>query len=320
MKLQQTIFIIFAMLLLASCEKEDPTKGPQIGEYFGDFEFIEPFTFDSSAINFNDSPLSFNAKFSINTWWKISITGLRSGATKTLGGKTNELGALGVWTGTANDVFFLEEACLVELTFRDYPDTFRDTIIIDQTLDYNHIGTVINTLNTGVGVSAFGPLDYKTLVPAEGKTAVFMKGYETGNLWWLNGFGMPQLLPYQLPGTNPDQVYFNAFVYGTGSGATRVVIGFKEDDDLNKEHSIADDSWEKSLVIDWEGWKLISFPMSETIETTDNGYGNGNHTKELDKIVSVEFGLFSNNGQADPNEKAVGVDHPVFTIGPLKNF
>lgn len=52
--------------------------------------------------------------------------------------------------------------------------------------------------------------------------------------------------------------------------------------------------------MDWTGWKLVSFPLSETVLSTSGGFGNidGTGQKDLDRILNMECLLLAAEGTA----------------------
>lgn len=117
-----------------------------------------------------------------------------------------------------------------------------------------------------------------------------------------------------------EEVYFSVFVYGNGDGS-QINYTVKELEGGNSYADDKDESYEKSILINFKGWKLFTFRYSEFTyaETKDTESGKGslyNGKKEPSKIVSVQFGLVASKlggfGQCI-------IDNPVVSWGrPFK--
>jgi hypothetical protein len=96
-------------------------------------------------------------------------------------------------------------------------------------------------------------------------------------------------------------VYINAFVYGFGNESTRMSFGFQEDDNLDGEYDrFTEGTWQTEILVDWHGWKVVSFPLSVTTLSTSGGFGNldGTGQKDLDRIINMEILLLAVEGTA----------------------
>ena len=91
MKKLTYLFLLTAALFI-SCEK-DGIEGPNLNDLFGELNIIENFMIVGDSASFVSESAYFTAKFSKIVDWKISITGLSSGAEKIIIGKSaNPLG------------------------------------------------------------------------------------------------------------------------------------------------------------------------------------------------------------------------------------
>ena len=131
MKKLTYLFLLLAALFI-SCEK-DGIEGPNLNDLFGELNIIENFMIVGDSASFTSESAYFTAKFSKIVDWKISITGLSSGAEKIIIGKSNEINANNsLWRGEVSLLpFFKEETCSVLLTFPMHSDTISDSFVIN---------------------------------------------------------------------------------------------------------------------------------------------------------------------------------------------
>lgn len=319
--MKRFIYFLSIALIATACEKEDEFIGPSSCDQFCEFRVSEVLSHNQNdGVDFTNESVEFSAKFNNTANWKIIIEGQESGALKTFSGSGRTIDPSTTnWDGKADGKWFSDEECKVSLVVDNYPDTISSNLTIMHKYDYDGIGTVINSFKNLFGINAYGGVTADNTVDIDGNGSLHMEGTETGGLWWMGGMALsPQGSYFSTPTTSPDQLYFNVYVYGTGSATTKLTVTFLEDENEDGAFDKAtEDGWEKPTIIDWVGWKLVSFPMSETTEMFENGHGNGNKSKEFDKIKMIEVQLFS-NGTADPTPKSLNVDYAVFTAnGPL---
>ena len=109
------------ILVLFSCHKKDSIiDGPSLEDLNGQFSVLIPLAASSDSVDFaSGETVYFTALFSKTSEWNLKITGLVSGAVKTMTGTSNELNASSsLWSGeTTNLPIFKNENCKVELTF-----------------------------------------------------------------------------------------------------------------------------------------------------------------------------------------------------------
>ena len=117
MKKLTYLFLLTAALFI-SCEK-DGIEGPNLNDLFGELNIIENFMIVGDSASFTSESAYFTAKFSKIVDWKISITGLSSGAEKIIIGKSNEINATNsLWRGEVSLLpFFKEENCSAKKWF-----------------------------------------------------------------------------------------------------------------------------------------------------------------------------------------------------------
>jgi hypothetical protein len=123
---------------------------------------------------------------------------------------------------------------------------------------------------------------------------------------------------------NPDSLYFNIFIYGTGKSDNALSVRIYEDDHSTgtaiptSYNEATNDAWVYTIQINWTGWKSISIPYS-SFKSTGNPLkgGSGNTLKEPNKVCGLSFEV-----QSFPNpskDVEFYVDHVSFTTnGPFQ--
>ena len=108
---------------------------------------------------------------------------------------------------------------------------------------------------------------------------------------------------------NPENLYFNLYIRGTGQSNTAIELKAYELDSADSKADLAsiigtyvynsgaqanNDGWIYDIVVDWEGWKLVSIPYSKFKPSSDlTTGGNGNRTKEPWKVTGMAVSLLS---------------------------
>lgn len=142
-------------------------------------------------------------------------------------------------------------------------------------------------------------------------------------------------------GIPADQLFVNAFIYGAGAENTAVQFKISEVDggdtlktradianwlgagqavDQLTPYSTADnDGYVFDVVVDWEGWKLVSIPYASFRAANDpNNGGGGDRIKESYKISGFTASLLSFPLVGQSTETYV--DYIMFTQGGRANY
>lgn len=142
-------------------------------------------------------------------------------------------------------------------------------------------------------------------------------------------------------GIPADELFINAFVYGAGAANTAVQFKISEVDggdtlssradiatwlgagqavDQLTAYSTADnDGYVFDVVVDWEGWKLVSIPYSSFRAANDpNNGGGGDRIKESYKISGFTASLLSFPLVGQSTETYV--DYIMITQGGRANY
>lgn len=328
--MKRLLLITLCATALLGCRK-DQVEGPELQDIFGEFEVFESLDASTTTVDFSaGETVEFTATLSIRTDWEIHIVGQTTGARKVLTGRAKDIaGDIARWNGTITFApLFAEETCTTYMVFTDHPDTLEgpditittvkpasdiDLLISDFEADGQGFSPFTEPASNNLRVSGtYFQQDYATppgfieVNPAEGNGYWRMTANNAGSIF-ICGFGLAGENgqdnggePYYQFGTNnPDNVYFNAFVRGFGDGNTRMLINFQEDDNLDGTYTpTTEGTWGYEILVDWEGWKLVSFPLSETVLSQAGGFGNidGTGQKDLDRVINMEFLLLAVEG------------------------
>ncbi len=140
--------------------------------------------------------------------------------------------------------------------------------------------------------------------------------------YFIGGGGMAKV-PFYALDSNPGNVYFNIYVYGTGDANSKLVVNFDEDDDdknstvdqggIAENYAVLEDEYEFGIQVDWVGWKLVSGKYSDLKLSADGAKAkNGNKKREPHKIGKLGFVLLSS---AKGGKASVRFDFATFTMG-----
>ncbi|MDF2457514.1 MAG: hypothetical protein K0R51_3507, partial [Cytophagaceae bacterium] len=142
-----------------------------------------------------------------------------------------------------------------------------------------------------------------------GESASFVSG-----LMYESGAATP------VTSADPNDVWFNVYVYGSGDLNAGLDLEFHEADlpGDNAYDGKVDDSWNYHLELKHTGWKLISFKYADlTLSNNPDLGGHGNKKMEPNRFRHVAFVLLKKLNPNAPVE--VFIDYPIFTYGaPFK--
>lgn len=219
------------------------------------------------------------------------------------------------------------------MTFANYSDTlYSDTLTI---LDVRPSPTVdiliddfespqrpYNTFTEGQQTFNGTSVNYQGVAPAEktryyvlagnhGPTAsLFLCGMNLATKTSTNG----EHTYYPFQTANPDNIYFNAYIYGWGDNKAELSIEFQEDDNKDGIYQPAEEgAYTYRLKVNWTGWKLVSFHYGQTNISTSGGFGNvdRNGRKDPDRIIATQYLLLAQPGTSGVTR--VGIDYANFT-------
>ena len=222
MKKLTYLFLLTAALFI-SCEK-DGIEGPNLNDLFGELNIIENLAIVGDSASFVSESAYFTAKFSKIVDWKISITGISSGAEKIIIGKSSEINATNsLWRGEVSLLpFFKEENCSVLLTFPLHSDTITDSFVINEAKKYGDGSElIVSDFENGFNPNFTNFFQSTCLKKIEtgdaGQSDRFLIQEGTCDWDWLIGYIDYPANHWLQQGTlnaNPDNVYFNMMIKG----------------------------------------------------------------------------------------------------------
>lgn len=319
--MRKSFALILIGLALVACRKDEinTIEGPELNDIYGTFSVVTPLSASQPNVDFAASQsVFFSCDVSKISNWKISIVGQTSGAEKIFEGTGKTIDAsVATWNGeTTNFPIFQAEVCDVMLTFDGENDTLYTTVTVDA--PKTNQGFVLADFESGwVGgwtsfIQSGGMMDFniKTNSAApQGGSYYNMQGIV--NWDWLVGlvnFNSAAYSSVTLPLTdNPDNLYFNALIYGEpGLPNSRVLFQFEEDEDENGTFTGGnEDQFSIEILVTWEGWKLVSVKYRDL---TGNGIGGGIHNP--DKIHAVNMLHLADPSSGVAKSK---IDYLIFT-------
>jgi hypothetical protein len=328
--------VLITIGLLTQCK---PHKENFIGKEYisapSDLE-VTSFSATQDPVNLSIDSVAFSGQFNHQVSFKITLTGLTSGAKQTIDGLSDHIDPnLIKWGGNHEGLYFFQkEDVEAVLTFLNSDIVLRDTFTVTGTKKYDGLLLFFGFESPFVD---HWPQDFsfkedgevpptlkKVTMAVQGKYSFYLSGHDANTTYFIGGmraeYDQPKTLPvaniihFTFDSYNPDSVYFNAYIYGTGVTSTRMSVALAEDDNGNGMYEDPiEDTWEFPIHVDWVGWKLVSVRYADFTASVKlvNG-GNGNHIKELDKVKSITFNLLS-----DPpgGNSEYYLDFPIVTYG-----
>lgn len=295
---------------------------------------------NANVLAFAQDDLFATSTFSHRVSWSLVFSGLTSGAKYTISGTSEILDSTNCrWTGRNQGLRFFVgngEKVAVKLSFLNsdiqYTDTlvFRsggaggllsypglnlytlpsgDTVKCHMIVDnFDGSGFPITTSYSDAADGAKKAVFFETIDnQVDGQFSYYMKGTDVNNNTYLGGSSNESLIEL-FPQANqikdgPEQVYLNAYIYGTGSSNTAILFQVYEADNATSAPSGIDvattDMWYQLVEVNWTGWKLVSLRYADFRPANNplNG-GSGNRIKEPNKIagLAIELSSYPNPG------------------------
>lgn len=322
------------LLFLSACDHDTENfDGPSLVNRFGEFMLIEPLTLSTNTVDFSaGESVSFGASFNKQVEWLVEIKGLTSGSTKIVEGFSNELTvANAVWDGGATTLpLFTTERCAIELIIPSADSLrFYDTLEVTGLKTYE--GSLFTDFEEDLGSNlAFGNFEFeftnqtgrRNNLPdgaGQGDWAYYFEGTDQNNPNFFVGLidisaQVTGETYVPLPTTDPEDVFFNAFLYSDGGPYGIAVIQFVFD---SNDSGAFEDGQDQTFQLTGDfpltgtGWRQISHPMSET----------GITESQLEKLVGLRILLISdmNSQPTPPLQVDYAIDFITFTQGgPLE--
>lgn len=278
----------------------------------------------------------FKTRFNESVRWTITLKGIISGAEKTLSGVSTYLDSTvtnALWNGNSDSFkyFTLNDSVVATLSVlgSDLTQKIRFKIVKTTAYDASQL-IFLNDFEGGYGQIVYNdkldpfpspmPRITSSIETPQGTNCLMMTGADNNGDYFVGGY-QQKLDPDIFKNYDASEIYFNMYIYGFGKdagltpNATKLNIGVSEDDKNPNGSFEADieDSFEKQVNVDWQGWKLISVRYSELKRSIslENG-GSGNNILQPDRAFSLNVNLISS-----PNGSRVGaaVDYVSITFG-----
>jgi hypothetical protein len=305
---------IFLVLLIAitfiSCERGDSDfLGGSLNDQFGELLVLDSLKSNTSNFNFSHtSPRFFEAQWSKNLNWNLTVVGTQTGASKTFSGYSNKLDFDNTsWNGTSDDFpSFTQESCEATLTLSDNDTSLEmsTTVNIDALKPLQDGLKVIADFEDGF------PLNTLPLVQAGAKLVITEDSAAVGSKYLHMGGYVPYdylLTSIKIPvqemdmfsSTSPLLLYFNMATIGgmvgevpanqflkiiirEGDGAT-LANGEKYSAEINP--------------VNWSDWQLFSLPYSDFVLES----ASVNNLREPGRINQIEIMCLSCPAEEAPD-------------------
>lgn len=330
--------LISLLLGALGCSGEEEILGTGVKPVSSDFKWENhEVQLAAKSFDFTDISTAFHldVDFGEEITSVLTIEGLESKAQKQFVNTASQLTSSNTtWKGGQDEpvsTFFKEgEKVVVKLEAYGTSDVYYDTIVIEKAQAFADISTDMKGANlnfdpgsastftwwikAGVGDledSSLPKIDDQYLV-MEGtapSNSVYVGGASYGG--W-NGPYIKQMNGDPLS-SDPSQLYFNIYVYGTGDTDSELYFNFYEaDGDHVGSNAKTDDAVQLKIVPSHKGWKLLSYKYSDLpFSTYAPGGGSGNKIHEPHKIALIDIAL---QATSQGGSAKVVVDYPFFTI------
>ncbi|MEK0420418.1 MAG: hypothetical protein EBV15_00225 [Bacteroidetes bacterium] len=325
--MKSILSIFIGIVLFTSCKRDNNQfEGPSLQDLNGPFGMVKPFTASKTAVDFSKGEIvTFAAEFTKQCNWTITIYGDLSKARKIITGKSRQIDAVnGIWNGTTTVLpAFRTEPCRAVLKIDGVTDSFTLNIGINGLRIPQ--GLMIADFEAGLSpkwntfIQSGANMDFKVKSDAFSVKGNYLNMAGTVTWDWLIGLID---FPASAYGANtftvsniPEDVYFNCLIYGDPNVAnpSRVLFQFKEDDNSNNVFDVAaDDQFDKEIIVNWQGWKLVSFKYSDLIHLV-NGQpapNNGNNRHNPNRVVTISMLHLANPSMGAGSTK---IDYLIFT-------
>jgi hypothetical protein len=327
------ILIVSLFCILSACKREyDPNKfGPEVIITSPSFT-VSGFTVSpSTTVNLASQTPYFNCTMSERVEFKFIITGLLSGAEKTISGIGEYIDITNSsWAGDSDNlnIFRMGENCSVELSFHGAIKKYYDTITISGENVYPNT-TLVNSFegiifdkngpNTGSYGVYFDAPDMQTtnifsdntLKTCQGIQSAGFDGVDVNGSYYIGGmYFFPSGPTYIFNGYRSDSLYLNAYVYSYGDNSAKLVFAFSEDDNSDGVIDLVnDDVWTQEVLVEGQGWNLQSLRFDK-FKDGNPTVGNGVLNPDKIKGFNVNF-----SAKAPGTRARANVDYILVSYG-----
>ncbi|MDA8956569.1 hypothetical protein N9H19_03025 [Flavobacteriales bacterium] len=287
------ILYLSALLFIFSCDNDYPEfMGNSLNDQYGELSIVDSLVSSSSSFDFSQPniPRYFEASWTKNLEWTLTITGSQSGASKSFTGFDSKIDINTTsWLGSADDFpSFYYEDCSVQLLLVDGEiELVQNTIVTIDEIKLAQEGlVVVADFEQGYptnSIEYFQPGDpmkfeITTGGAAQGEKFYSMGGYVTWD-YYLGSLKIAADVS-ALESVPSSLVYFNMAIIGGEQGQVPadqfIKIVCRESDNETYVYEFK--------PINWSDWRLLSVPYDEfTLEGSP-----GNNQKDPSNITMIE--------------------------------
>ncbi len=304
------LILIIAISFL-SCQREKPEfLGGSLNDQFGELVVLEPFKSNTANFNFSIvSPRFFEAQWSKNLNWSLSVRATQTGATKTFTGYSNKLDIDNAsWDGSADDFpsFMKDDVCQATLTLSD-----SDTIIeLTTTVNVSEIKNPQEGLKVVADFEDGLPVNSLPFVQSGAELTVTENSAAVGSNYLHLGGYVPYdylLTSIKIPvqdmdifsAISPLLLYFNMATIGGILGEVPanqfIKIIIREDDGSNLSNG---EKYSMEInPVNWDTWQLFTLPYSDFVLES----APVNNLREPGKINQIEIMCLSCPAESAPD-------------------
>lgn len=325
------VMLSFAVL---GCDHATDPEGPGLVDLFGPFELRAPLGASTETVDFaGGESVVFTAEFSKRVNWVIEITGQESGAVKRLEGFTSELSAdiqSARWRGGTTELPLFKDEIVEAALFVPEEDSDTTRVTLEVLTPRLYPGNIVTDFEEDSGTDILlGNFEFEfdlqdtglsaEVPPAQGDFFYLLRstgGPTVADPFFIGLIAITNSDESYLavPTTNPENLYFNAFLHSFGTPNTIAVVQLGIDSNGNGTYEPTGGDASISIIdqpVDWEGWQAFGIPVSEV----------GITQEQVSQLIAVRVLLISDNsGQPNPPLPVdFGIDYITFTSGgPLE--
>lgn len=277
----------------------------------------------SGSHNFASNGQFYKAKFNERVSWTVTITGEGFNAQKVIKGVSDEIDVSNTyWDGGAsNGLFFLQnDSITIDISFAGSSIVLSKKVRVSGTKNYNGLDAITGVKYTTIddfeggfaattGFSDFfidlqdvggGNFGNRSFAGdrVQGKASYRMYGKDVNMNTYVGSCNTNAVNDFPFgtfTATNPDSLYVNLYIYGTGrQNSTISIIAFENDNDfpVGTYDATRFDRWINFVPVTWTGWQLVSIRYS-SFRRPGSGSGRGNNQLTPTKLCGFAFGLDS---------------------------
>lgn len=267
----------------------------------------------------------YKATFSHKVGWKLTISSQYSNAVKTFSGFSDFLDSSNTkWYGESdNDYFFgfksKADTVDIKLTFTGSTLVYTKKMVVNGIKKYHNVTTkgvyhyLIDDFEASNPLTSFSPFypdqddqgggntgnNAYSDIKNQGDYSYRMLGYDVNNNTYIGSCNTPTLndiLPNTFHVTDPEKMFVNLYIYGTGKPNTTVSVLAYENDAQHPSgvalNQSINDKYIYQIGVTWTGWKLVSFKYS-SFRRPNTGAGRGNNRLNPERLSGMALEMDS---------------------------